>query len=124
MSLKNAFSHEGRYNRAKYWGYSILLGFIVAPILWVILYLIMNFPDFANILWWLYGLFYIIFVYISFMILVKRLHDLDKNGWMSLLALIPFVNIYIFIICGFFKGTTWNNQYGADPLAETTKNAL
>jgi ribosomal protein L40E len=43
---------------------------------------------------------------INISISVKRMHDLDKCGW---LILIP---IYSFIVCGFLSGTKENNKYG------------
>jgi uncharacterized membrane protein YhaH (DUF805 family) len=58
----------------------------------------------------------ILFFYISYASYVKRLRDLDKNPWMSLLMFIPFANIYLLIICGFFKWTVWPNRYWSDPL--------
>ena len=72
--------------------------------------------------WW--GIFWslLIFIlyiwafYISYASYVKRLRDLDKNPWMSLLILIPFANIYLLVICGFIKWTVWPNKYWADPL--------
>ncbi len=62
---------------------------------------------------------YIYITYVSVVGYVKRLHDLDKSGWLTLLAFVPLANIYLFVICGFFKGTEWKNQYGENPLAAT-----
>ena len=46
---------------------------------------------------------------------VRRLHDLDKNGWFMLLFMIPIVNIGMTIyFC--FKGTEGTNRFGPDPL--------
>lgn len=54
---------------------------------------------------------------ITFLVYIKRLHDMDKSGWFSLLMLIPVVNIAVgFFWLGFVKGTDGPNQYGADPL--------
>ena len=58
-------------------------------------------------------------IYVSVLAYIKRLHDLDKSWWMALLLLIPFVSIYLFIICGFFKWTKWTNKYGPNPLEWT-----
>lgn len=58
----------------------------------------------------------IVTTWISFAGYVKRFHDLDKSGWMSLLCLIPLVNLFILIWIGFFKGTTGANRFGPDPL--------
>jgi hypothetical protein len=44
--------------------------------------------------------------------MIQRLHDLNKTGWMWLLALVPFANIYLLIILIFFKGTPGRNNYG------------
>lgn len=48
----------------------------------------------------------------SFILMIQRLHDLNKTGWMSLLCLIPFANIYLLVILIFFKGTEGRNNYG------------
>jgi len=55
-------------------------------------------------------------IWLSIWAYIKRLHDLDKSGWMSLLMIVPLANIYLFIICGFFKWTEWTNKYGPNPL--------
>lgn len=48
---------------------------------------------------------------------VRRWHDLNKSGWMTLLSFVPLVNIYAFIMTGFIEGTVGPNQYGEDPKA-------
>lgn len=63
--------------------------------------------------------FIILLLWVSFAMYIKRFHDMGKSGWMSLLYLIPFVNLGIFIWQGFFKGTPGDNQYGPDPLVNT-----
>ena len=50
------------------------------------------------------------------MLMVRRLHDLNKNGAFFLVSFIPVVGL-IFMVYLFFKeGTAGYNQYGADPL--------
>ena len=46
---------------------------------------------------------------------VKRLHDLNKTGWMILLLFIPIVNIVFGLYMLFADGTVGPNQYGDDP---------
>jgi hypothetical protein len=48
----------------------------------------------------------------SFILIIQRLHDLNKTGWMSLLILIPLANIYLLVLLIFFKGTEGRNNYG------------
>ena len=46
---------------------------------------------------------------------IKRLHDLNKTGWMILLLFIPIVNIVFGLYMLFADGTVGPNQYGDDP---------
>lgn len=54
----------------------------------------------------------------NWMILIRRLHDLDKSGWWSLVYFIPYVNIIFSLYVLFFKGTEGPNRFGPDPLME------
>ena len=64
------------------------------------------------LLWFMY----IVYLYISFVAYIKRLHDLDKSGWWALIQLIPFINIWLIIYCGFFRWTPWKNRFWDNPL--------
>ena len=44
---------------------------------------------------------------------IKRLHDLDKSGWLYLLGIIPIVGFFFSLYLIFFKGTAGDNKYGA-----------
>jgi formylglycine-generating enzyme required for sulfatase activity/uncharacterized membrane protein YhaH (DUF805 family) len=46
---------------------------------------------------------------------IKRLHDLNKSGWLWLLGLIPLVNVFFGIYLLFSKGTEDSNDYGEPP---------
>jgi 3-oxoacyl-ACP reductase-like protein len=35
---------------------------------------------------------------------------------------LPIINLYLFVICGFFKWTDWPNQYWPDPLKTADEN--
>lgn len=48
-------------------------------------------------------------------VIVRRLHDQDKTGWLALLAIVPIANIVLLVfMC--LPGTPGPNQYGPDPL--------
>ena len=47
---------------------------------------------------------------------VRRLHDVDKSGWWSLIVLIPVVGIIVLLVWNATKGTVGGNRFGADPL--------
>ena len=44
---------------------------------------------------------------------IKRLHDLDKTGWLYLLAIVPIVQIFFAIYLIVWKGTEGDNKYGS-----------
>jgi len=125
------FSFTGRANRAKFW-----LIPIATDIVGMILFAILGFvgggsmmPDasgnmsmgggpmgFVTALLALIVL--IAMVWIGLAVAVKRYHDRNKSGWWVLICLVPVIGgLWYLIECGFLKGTTGANPYGADPLA-------
>lgn len=52
----------------------------------------------------------------SFMLVIRRLHDLDRPAWWCIGCIIPLINGVLGIYLLFFKGTDGPNQYGPDPL--------
>jgi uncharacterized membrane protein YhaH (DUF805 family) len=46
---------------------------------------------------------------------VRRLHDLGKSGWMSLIALIPIVGAVWMLVLMVTEGQTGENRFGPDP---------
>jgi uncharacterized membrane protein YhaH (DUF805 family) len=63
---------------------------------------------------------YIAMIAISFIYAKRRLNDLGQTGWLSLLMLVPLVNLILAIYILFFPGQPANNQYGAKPVSNTT----
>jgi uncharacterized membrane protein YhaH (DUF805 family) len=64
-------------------------------------------------------LFGLAFLYATFAIQTKRLHDRGKSGWWNLIGFVPVVGaIYLFIVCGFLRGDAGPNRYGSDPLVD------
>ena len=123
------FSAKGRISRSVYW---LSLGSLfVASFLWGFLTadsssvnveqggekdLSFSFSESSSM-----GMFDLILglliLYISYVIYIKRFHDMGRSGWFSLLMLVPFVNVAVGLFwLGFVKGTEGANQYGSDPL--------
>ena len=52
----------------------------------------------------------------SYMLMIRRLHDVGLSGYFILLAFIPFVSLglLLYLLCK--HGTKGDNAYGADPL--------
>ena len=55
---------------------------------------------------------YILIIYFTFIFLIRRLHDRNHSGWLSLLMLVPFVNFVFFFYIIFAKGQAETNDYG------------
>ncbi|RUO23005.1 DUF805 domain-containing protein [Aliidiomarina minuta] len=51
----------------------------------------------------------------SLAVLVRRLHDTNRSGWMALLMLIPLIGSIIIFIFMLLDGTQGENDYGSDP---------
>jgi len=95
------FSFKGRINRMRYWLYSLLSIAIIFPFVVIgnVIPLIgLGFPPRILLTWVLFAL------------MVKRFHDLGKNGWFAIFGVIPLVNFII----GFIEGTKGDNEYGTD----------
>ena len=52
----------------------------------------------------------------SFMLIIRRLHDLNRPTWWCIGVFVPLVNLVLGIYLLFFKGTDGPNDYGPDPL--------
>ncbi|GAB1268607.1 hypothetical protein NBRC116493_18600 [Aurantivibrio infirmus] len=52
--------------------------------------------------------------------MVRRLNDMNMSGWLSLLMIIPFVNLILAIMLLFFPGTKSTNDYGPQPNENNT----
>lgn len=114
---RNFWTTEGRLNRWAYFTTSLKLGLITLVVLLVlaVIGVFIGGEDGAVVL---AGLGSIPFVVASYFISARRLHDLDKTGWLSLIFLIPYVNVPWGIYLLFAKGTEGPNQYGPDPLQQ------
>lgn len=119
--FNDMFTLQGRWNRLnrqRYFGYSLLLTLLIfvlafglgmAGILTAEMMLThsmeINLGFMAVTLW------------PSICLSVKRLHDLDKPGWLWVLFIVPLVGFFLWIYLTFWKGTEGENQFGPDPLA-------
>ena len=56
---------------------------------------------------------YIVALYFSFIFTIRRLHDRNHTGWLSLLILVPLVNIILGLYLVFAPGDDRQNSYGA-----------
>lgn len=72
------------------------------------------------IVWWvclvLWFLGILWFVGMGVLLCIKRVHDIGRTWWLSVLLLIPLVHIAFAIWLCIREGDAWENAYGPDPL--------
>ena len=116
------FSMKGRIGRVRYLAYSFLAFFILyisfAIIFGILTAIFVNsgagFGDFGSnpALILPIGIFYIAFTFLYWVLLIRRLNDMNMTGWLSLLMLIPLVNVILGLVLIFYPGTKGSNKYG------------
>ncbi|ENU20985.1 hypothetical protein F994_00451 [Acinetobacter bohemicus ANC 3994] len=119
----------GRFSRFSYLGWNGLL-LLVMMLLGIIVAIALpssapdtnqDMPVFAMII---LGILYIALIYFSFIFAVRRLHDRNHSGWLSLLMLVPFVNIAMALYLTFAKGDAYANQFGLPRVTRTWEKVL
>jgi len=94
------FSTSGRIGRVRYIAYGVgiylLFGILGALLGYVI-------GNAGMVIAW------IAIMVVGFMLTIQRCHDFNTTGWLSLLVLVPLVNL----IFWFIPGTDGDNNYGA-----------
>lgn len=55
---------------------------------------------------------YIVFFYYAIVFTIRRLHDLNQSGWLSLLILVPLVNVFFMLYVMIAPGTKGSNNFG------------
>lgn len=51
-----------------------------------------------------------------FMLMIRRLHDLNKSGWFAVLAVVPIIGLIFSIYLFCTRGQIGSNKYGEHPL--------
>lgn len=127
------FQYKGRSSRKEFWLFTIcyiLLGSI--PELGY--FILKNDSYLLKLLITIYSFFTIFLIIPSFTVIVRRLHDINFNGWWNLFFLTPlsisisqdnidkifcYISIILFIlfvILMCLKGTSTTNKYGEPPI--------
>ncbi len=67
---------------------------------------------------------YILIIYVSLAIQIKRWHDRNKSGWWVFINAIPYIGIvWSLLELGFPVGTSGPNRFGLDPRQSKEKRA-
>ncbi len=105
------FSIKGRIGRVRYIGYTVGLSFLM-----MFLGTLLGAITYGG------GLIsgYIALLVTQVMLTIQRCHDFNTSGWLSLLALIPFVGLIFWVI----PGTNGPNNFGNRTAPNSTSAIL
>ena len=109
--LKNYVNFQGRATRKEFW-YAFLFNAIICFILSL----------FGKVGMYLSGAWSLAILLPFLGVGARRLHDINKSGWLVLLSLIPIVGIIVLIIWWAKEGDPNENQYGPVPVTPTAEN--
>ena len=102
-SLRTCFekyaNFNGRASRSEFWWFYLfytlcwIIGFVINPVVELVVVLGLLLPYIA--------------------VAARRLHDIDKSGWLQLIGLIPLIGWIIMIIWCATEGHKKKNKYGS-----------
>jgi uncharacterized membrane protein YhaH (DUF805 family) len=105
--LENYVNFNGRARRKEYWQF-VAVNLVISIVLGIL----------ANYVGqWISGLYSLAVLLPGLGVCVRRLHDINKSGWLVLVALIPLVGAILLIYWACLEGDKGDNQYGPDPKA-------
>ncbi|MBU85221.1 MULTISPECIES: DUF805 domain-containing protein [unclassified Alcanivorax] len=115
-------SLSGRIGRMRYFAYATGLTLMFYAVLGVLAAIMI--PAFADssmgvVIGLLFAVGAIVVLVFSWGYMVRRLNDINASGWLSLLMLVPLVNIVLGLVLLFKKGSEGENNYGAAPVANS-----
>ncbi len=111
--LKQYADFNGRTRRKEYWMFALFntIFAVVAMILDNVLGITIDGIGYGP----LYGLYTLAILVPSLAVVVRRLHDIGKNGWMVLIGLIPLVGALWLLILLIKDSDPDENEYGENP---------
>lgn len=123
-------SANGRFGRLSYLGWNMLLGLITVLIVTIIALIAPSILptnpseklSIATIVFFV--IIYAFMIYFSFIFTIRRLHDRDHSGWLSLVIFIPIINFFFILYLIFAPGTQGSNNFGAPRITKTWEKFL
>lgn len=105
QAWKQSFVYSGRAHRKEYWIFTIINILMVFALASINLSLDSEFPFLAII-------YLIASLFPSISLLVRRLHDIGKSGWLALFALVPYLGGVIVLIFALIPSESGDNVFG------------
>lgn len=105
-ALKQYADFQGRARRKEFWMFTLFN--MIALIVLCGIDSVIGSPIFA-------GIYCLAIIIPAVAVSVRRMHDIDKSGWMILIQLIPLIGGLWFLILSVTEGTQGANRFGEDP---------
>lgn len=102
------FSATGRIGRIRYIGYSVGLTLVFGALLGIIAGFLKGGLGAGIAVTVIMAVGYLAMMVVTALLTIQRAHDFNSSGWISLLVLIPLVNL----IFWFAPGTAGENRFG------------
>lgn len=114
--FENYANFNGRARRSEYWYFALASGIIsiVLTIIDKVAGTTFGIAETGII----GGLYSLLVLLPSFAVGVRRLHDVGKSGWFTLIILIPIIGAIWLLILACTEGDHGTNAYGPDPKNE------
>ena len=115
---ESALNAAGRFGRFSYLAWNCLLAIVAAIIIGIFAvifpttFINMETSNFGGGMIFL-AVIYIAIFYFTFVFTIRRLHDRNHTGWLSLLMLVPLANVILMLYLIFAPGDDRSNSYGS-----------
>ncbi len=111
-AFKRYFDFSTRSSRSEFWWFQLF----IAIVYFVLMFFVGDPTDPNSMGYTLAGIFYLAVLIPIISVGVRRLHDIDKSGWLYLVYIIPLIGFIMMIVWGCTRGTAGPNRFGDDPL--------
>lgn len=119
------FSVEGRIGRLRFLAWTMVLSLVTLPVVGVValigLGLVSGHTTTGLIIGGILAFFlFLVFLVVSVLFSIQRLHDIGWSGWLWLLNLVPFVGSFFPLVIMVVPGDAGANRFGPPPPPNNT----
>lgn len=116
--LPQMFALSGRIGRLRYMAYSFGTSFVLMMVAGILAVAASAIKAETLMMVVVAGM-YLALVVLTIALTVRRLNDLDRSGWFSLLFMVPVINLILWLVLMLAPGTPTANRFGLKPAPNT-----
>jgi uncharacterized membrane protein YhaH (DUF805 family) len=116
LPYQRYFEFTGRSRRKEYWMFTLLQFLIILALVAVAFsFSSAGEETVMTVLYGGLGIWFLVTFIPNLAVQVRRFHDQDLTGWLSLMGFIPYVGGLIILVFMCIDGKRGPNKYGPDP---------